>query len=284
MAKIGDLKGDGFPPLDWSGSDTSKYLDAVYDHVVAKAKDAQDWYFRKKRPKQLAGFWLRVTAIVAATLAGILPVLSEISERTADRLYVSPGWAAILLAISGLCILLNKFGDYTNGWIRYVLTATQIGRQLDDFHFAWQRAKLGLAGQIPTHEQVRQLLTLCQEFTAGVTALVADETKQWAVEFESALKVIEAATKEVHKTEATGAVNVKVVNGEKGPWQLRVDQSATQYQSGTHAAVRGLWPTVHVISVTGQINGQAVSDEKAVKVLGGEIVDVELELKTPPGP
>ncbi len=281
MAKVHDWKPDGLPPLDWQPADLPDYLDKVYQHVVDKTTAAQEWYFQKKNSKRVLGFVLRVVAIVSATAAGILPVLSEIFETERGDPRVSPGWATILLAVTGLCIMLDKFGGYTSGWVRYVLTAQQIGEHLVEFQFDWQRSKLGLDGQKPTNEQAMQMLTLCRDFTDKVSGLVAEETKQWAGEFESALKLIESAAKDIPKPEPTGALDIKVTNGEKcdGHWKLQIDDAAPQERTGQRAALRGLRPGLHVIRVTAQIGGKSVADEKSAKVIAGDIAEVELELK-----
>jgi SMODS and SLOG-associating 2TM effector domain 2 len=279
MTKIDNLTNEEFPDLEWGADHLRESLDAVYHYAVDKARQAQRWYFAKKSWKRRWGWVLRVTALVATPLAGLLPVMDSMLRDTRN-LTIPPGWATVLIALAGLCVMLDRFGGFTSGWIRYVLTAQKIGRELESFRFAWDQKKSQLAGIQPGVAQARQFLDDALRFTAKISELVAEETAQWAIEFEGALREIEAAAEAVSRPQQQGGINLTVKNGSLsvGGWRLRIDEGEPQSKAGNRAGVNSLAPGLHVIHITGKIDGKTASDEQTVEVVGGTVCEIEMEL------
>jgi hypothetical protein len=80
---------------------------------------------------------LRLGAILAVAVAGLIPLIGELLKRN-DKLWLSPAWATVALALAGLLIAIDRFGGYTSGWIRYVRTAQKLTSLQGEFRLDWE--------------------------------------------------------------------------------------------------------------------------------------------------
>jgi hypothetical protein len=67
------------------------------------AETAIAWYLRSKRPKQKLARWLRGGAIGLAALAGLIPMLAQMSTLKA----IEPVWASIVLGVAAALVVLD---------------------------------------------------------------------------------------------------------------------------------------------------------------------------------
>ena len=105
----------GFPKtLDWSPTKQQESLDQLYLFVVNECAASINWYYQKKRSKSLLGFLLRLGAILAVAVAGLIPLIGELLKRN-NKLWLSPAWVTVALALAGLLIAIDRFGGYTSG-------------------------------------------------------------------------------------------------------------------------------------------------------------------------
>jgi hypothetical protein len=133
-----NLQPMGFPKtLDWSPDKQQESLDQLYLFVVNECLASINWYYHKKRSKSLLGFLLRLGAILAVAVAGLIPLIGELLKRN-DKLWLSPAWATVALALAGLLIAIDRFGGYTSGWIRYVRTAQKLTSLQGEFRLDWE--------------------------------------------------------------------------------------------------------------------------------------------------
>lgn len=185
MDKNGVMKGDDLrqtdlPQLDWSNADTA--LTAAYDYAIAQSKDAENWYVRKRRPKRIGGRILRVSAIVLAAIAALIPILAEIYTH-GGKPGISPGWASVALVLAAALVGLDRYFGLSTGWTRFMTTQLAIAKLRHDFEFEWQRAQA--PGRDP---QPDQLLQLIHRFISAIDQTVAAETGTWSSEFQAGLE------------------------------------------------------------------------------------------------
>jgi hypothetical protein len=189
-----DLKPIPFPSLSWAPEDRTKSLAALVDYAASEAERAIDWYYWKRRRMQRWGRGLRLGAILASSAAGVTPLLAELLERNGSRA-IEPLWAALLLALAGILVLLDRFWGCTSAWVRYVLATQEITAVLDAFRMDWESHKLLLDGLDVDVEHAQAMIDRCKAFLAHVRFVVRSETDNWATEFHSILEQIESATR-----------------------------------------------------------------------------------------
>jgi len=189
-----DLSPVPFPSLFWAPEERAKSLAALVSYATGEAERAIDWYYWKRRRTQGWGRGLRLAAILATSAAGITPLLSELSQQD-GRPAIEPLWAALLLAVAGILVLLDRFWGCTSAWVRYMNAAQEITAALDAFRLEWERHKLLWDGMDVDVEQAQATIDACQGFLSRVRSVVRTETDTWATEFHKVLEQIEGATR-----------------------------------------------------------------------------------------
>jgi hypothetical protein len=222
---------------------------------------------------------LRFSAMLAATLAGVIPILAQIFEKS-DVLVLNPAWSSVAIAVAALLVALDRLGDMTSGWVRYMLTSQKIAQFEEAFRFDWEAAKLGRAATKPSREELSAGLNRSSVFLQNVNKAVRDETRIWADEFLTTLREIEKAAKVVAEIKDLGGINVKVQNGDqaKDGWRLQVGDGPERPCSGKSASVVDLIPRIYTVKVHAEISGKKVIAESSVLVAGGKIAEMVLTL------
>ena len=78
--------------MGWAGADSGREsLQEVADYASAEAIKAIDWYLRKKANKRTYAQGLRLLAIGATALAGLIPLAVAIHDSGGAR-SISPAW------------------------------------------------------------------------------------------------------------------------------------------------------------------------------------------------
>jgi low affinity Fe/Cu permease len=187
-----DLRPGPLRSLDWSPEHARESLDVIYQHAVDAADRAHDWYLGAKRSNKRWARRLRVGAIILVTIAGVLPVLSQIFEA-AGSVRIQPAWASVALAIAVALVALDRFFGFSSAWARYVGTGQAISATLSQFQLDWQRS----SHQIPpgglTRENIDHFLDLAATLAHRTDELIQAETAQWVKEFRETLTDIEGS-------------------------------------------------------------------------------------------
>jgi hypothetical protein len=194
LRKPADLETVPFPSLSWAPEDRTKSLAALVGYATGEAERAIDWYYWKRRRMQRWGRGLRLAAILATSAAGVTPLLAELIERYGSPA-IEPLWAALLLAVAGILVLLDRFWGCTSAWVRYMLAAQEISAALDAFRMDWESHKLLWEGVDSDVEQAQVTIDRCRSFLSGVRSVVRTETDAWATEFHKVLEQIDGATR-----------------------------------------------------------------------------------------
>lgn len=187
-----DASDEGIPKWDPAKPDAS--LAEIHLYVLQQAARSIEWYWKNKGSK---AFWSQVIRFLVwalAAIGGLLPIIGGISEKSTFLpklgLNLTNGlWASLLLGIAAALIGLDKGFGFSSGWARYVLTATNIRKTLEEFRLDWPalRAK---AGDL-TADTAAPLIERARQFRSDIEALVLQETKDWVTEFQSTMAQME---------------------------------------------------------------------------------------------
>jgi hypothetical protein len=179
-------------PLDglcWKTSEVEESLTIVFQHVRDDALEAIDWYKSARKPKKMLAIYARTTAMGLFGAAAALPLLDPlIPTVTIDSL-----WIALLIALAGGALALDRFLGGTSGWIRCMKTELQLRDELESFELEWECARAALQGNVPTLEQTAAFLQRAKGFAAPVNTVVQTETNAWVEEFQTSIKQIDDA-------------------------------------------------------------------------------------------
>lgn len=188
-----DLKFKGIPNLSWEPEERVASLETMASYVAEQAELAITWYLGKIPRKRYFARLLRLTAILATTVSGLIPLLAEIfvTNGIPD---VQPAWASVALAIAGAAVLLDHFFGFSSAWMRYFTTKLRIERALHDFRFEWEIHGVVPKNKKPESDEVKEVqgkLECCKRFIARIDEIIAEETEAWIREFRAALLQIE---------------------------------------------------------------------------------------------
>jgi hypothetical protein len=180
--------------LKWDTEHAEASLNSLFEQAEQHGVRAINWYLNAKRPKKLIAQGLRLGAIGAAAIAGILPMLSQILVTSSDQLLLfQPVWASIALGVAALLVAIDHFFGFSSGWMRFITTEHQIRQILHEFQLDYDIERATWQGKPPTPEQVQSVLQRCKSFLIQVDEIIRQETEQWVTEFQSALKRIDEA-------------------------------------------------------------------------------------------
>jgi hypothetical protein len=178
----------------WSAENSRAQLNKLHDQAVAQTRAAIAWYLDNKRWPARISRTCRFVGVGLLVLGGLCPVLK--SAFPAFKFFgVLPLSDAgyLLLALSGAAILIDKLGNFSAAWMRYITTHLQLNGMLEEFEFEWQIASAAYdlkAGD----KDVIPLITMLRDFSSKVSAVVNQETQQWLSEFRATLAVLEKAS------------------------------------------------------------------------------------------
>jgi len=210
---VEDLRPGDFPGLCWEPEKATESLQLLYVYVTNQAKESQDWYLGKRARKKRAGFALRLSAMFAATLAGIIPVLAEIYEEGGVP-QLNPVWSSVAIAVAALLIAIDRLGGMTSGWVRYMLASQEISRLEEAFRIEWEVGKLAWKSEGPSREELLVGLERCRAFLRSVNEVVEKETRIWAAEFLKALREIDRAAEVAAEPKQLGVTKAKAKSGD----------------------------------------------------------------------
>lgn len=294
-----DAHNDDIPNWDPARPDAS--LTEIHIYVLDEAAKSTQWYWKSKGSK---AFWSRIIRFAVWALAavgGLLPIIGALLEDHFPNLDLTNGlWASLLLGIAAALLGLDKGFGFSSGWARYVLTATNIRKSLEEFRLDWTvlRAK---AGSPLTAENVAPLIERAKQFRSEVEGLVLQETKDWVTEFQSTMAQMEkdvaaqlsTLKAQVDKTikdkdaaSQPGAIQLNVQsNGKAKPGDLRVtltDSSDQKIAQDTIAGFTwpkaGLTPGIYQLTVDAPANNQVIPQAVNVTVKPAEITTVAISL------
>ena len=281
-----DLKPDKDFDFTWDPQQIPDSLDKVVKSSEAHGVDAINWYLESKRSKKSMAVALRFGVIVATAVAGILPMVSQLSvtqsaSSESVTWFVEPVWASLALALAALMIALDKFFGFSSGWMRFIATEHQIRQALHEFRLDYKMAQASWGAGTPTSEQTHQLLSQCKTFLTQVDTFIQNETNEWITEFKDNLKQLDKKVQEQMDESRPGGLNVMVTNGDQCDvgWTLRLNDQPGRLCTGKTAGVPNLARGQYKIHIQGAIQGKQKEAEILGEIAPGKIQPVELTLE-----
>ena len=301
-----DIQSEGADIPKWDPANLGPSLTEVFGYVINEAGKSSNWYWRAKRWKARPSYIIRFSAWVLASIAGLLPIIAGLIPATPSgqtpsgiaALHLGNGlWASLLLGIAAALYGLDKTFGFSSGWARYVLTATNIRKMLEEFRMEWAEL-MAKAGTSLTADNVAPLLERARKFRSDVEGLVLQETKDWVTEFQSSMAQMEkdvAAQLSTLKAQVDKTIQEKEAAGKPGFVQLTIkdpnnklasanlkvtliDSNNQPVQGVQQLSVTNLtWPSPFVppgtyqVKVEGTVNNVQFSQTRSVLVKSGEI-------------
>lgn len=186
--KTDDVQAKDLKDLSWESDQISGSLDVVFQHSQKIATDFVGWYIRNKTKKKRIAKSLRMWAVIAVGVAGVIPVMSMILDEMQFTWPLNAGWASVLFGFAGVLVGLDSFFGYSSAWARYTDAELRIQARLHTFQFTWMSATTAWEDGTPSSEDARKLLEQAQKFVSDVDAIVKSETDEWATEFKSVIR------------------------------------------------------------------------------------------------
>jgi hypothetical protein len=193
-----DPQDKGIP--NWDPARPEESLAEIHLYVIREAANSTNWYLKNKGSK---AFWSRIIRLSVwglAAVGGLLPVMSEVLKdyfhnldlTKSSHLDLTNGlWASLLLGIAAALLGLDKGFGFSSGWARYVLTATNIRKSMEEFRLDWTTLRAKAGTPLTTYDQVAPLIERAKQFRSEVESLVLQETKDWVTEFQSTMAQME---------------------------------------------------------------------------------------------
>lgn len=182
----------------WDPNDVPGSLARVLADVENAAKSATDWYWTEKGPKARASRFIQAASVILTVSAGLVPVAIELLSKyqKTQEWWATGLWATILVGAAGGLLGLDRAFGFSSAWARYVLAATEISRRLAEFRMDWLTlSAAAIQNTSLSAEQVAALLHKAKEFRLAVEAVVVQETRDWATEFQNNLAQLEKDVK-----------------------------------------------------------------------------------------
>jgi hypothetical protein len=237
----------------WDPAQPEVSLTKIHEYVLDEAAKSTRWYWRNKGSKALGSQVIRFSVWALAAVGGLLPVLGALLKELKTSLFgldLSNGlWASLLLGIAAALLGLDKGFGFSSGWARYVLTATNIRKSLEEFRMDWANlmAKAGpaliassSANAKPSPDAVTPLIDRAKQFRSDVEGLVLQETKDWVTEFQSTMAQMEkdvAAQLSALKTQVDKTIQAQQEASKGGAIHLTVTNSSNALPGSLKVAV-----------------------------------------------
>jgi hypothetical protein len=297
MAKSNDIQAAAADSLTWNASDTAASLQALVKYVEEQAQGSVAWYWKNKSSKSFFSQWIVFLAVVLTSGAAIVPIIGQISGKPA----LNNGlWASLLVGIAAALLALDRAFGFSSGWTRYVMTATNIRKALEEFRMDWA-ALVAKAGANPGPDQIAALLARAKEFRIAVEGLVLQETKDWVSEFQNNVAQLEKdvtaqlATMKAQNEKAAqardaatrpGSIQLTVPNADRADnavIRIKLEDASTaiadETATGSKTWVRlSLTPGHYRLTVSAAIGGRPTSTTTAVIVKPDEVTQPQIAL------
>lgn len=178
-------------PSDWSKAGVDETLAHVYAATLKAAQDRIDWYDRKAGTIGKTSRLLRFLGLALAGLGALMPLIAPL--RPTEEWWAEAGF--ILLAMAGALVAFDNFFGYSDSWMRYRLTQSDLVRRLVRFRYDWamQMASVEEAGL--SRERLQALLKLHYDFIDGLEEAVERETQLWASRLQVRLAAFDRSKK-----------------------------------------------------------------------------------------
>jgi hypothetical protein len=233
-----NARNDDIP--NWDPGHPEASLAEIHIYVISEAARSIQWYWGNKKVKAACSRFIRFIVWSLAAVGGLLPIIGALLEdlnKNLFRLNLTNGlWASLFLGVAAALLGLDKGFGFSSGWARYVLTATNIKKSLEEFRLDWTDLRAKAGNPLTTAEQVSPLIERARAFRSEVEGMVLQETKDWVTEFQSTMAQMEkdvAAQLDALKTKVDKTIQAKDAASQPGTIQLTIDDQKNKAAAGT---------------------------------------------------
>ncbi|MDM8558334.1 SLATT domain-containing protein [Candidatus Parabeggiatoa sp. HSG14] len=251
-------------------------LKTLRKEVETKAREAIDWYIKRKRTKSTGSKVLRISAILFIFVGALSPILQGIDWlKLQDCQY-----GYIALALAATCVVIDKFMGFSSSWMRYMTTAIVLQKALVGFQTDWLLLWTEVNDDTPTVEQRKKLLYCIKNFRLKIISEIERETQLWTHEFQNNLSQMEVVTKNQQETQRPGIIDLTVTNGNLAEQGLTVviNGVAVALMRGQQLKIGHILPGQHDVRVQGVVEGREVQASGVVNMITGTIAELKLSL------
>ncbi|WP_428935044.1 SLATT domain-containing protein [Streptomyces sp. ACT015] len=147
---------------------------ALFTHAEHYTIEAIDWYLTKRRRPAQWSRLLRIIAVSAAVVGGIIPLVHGASPDL-----ITPDWGFVLLAIGAGCVLFDRVFGHSTSWSRFARTGIALQHALARAQSEWVSALVTLDSAQPGKEELRDLLAVVERLHTKVHEIMQEETSGW---------------------------------------------------------------------------------------------------------
>jgi hypothetical protein len=232
--------------------------------------------------------------IVLSAAAGLVPLIT--STFSTDSKPNSGLMPSILVGLAAALFALDKAFGFSSSWIRYVVAAGAITRQLSSFRVDWVEL-LAKSNDPPTPDQQVVFIERTKVLVAAVQEILGQETNAWAKEYQEGaaqldkdlkaqLESLKGPALKTQGAPSVGTVEITVEDADQsdgykffitltgGPTavpQVPVSQSKIWTKSD-------LAEGHYQVTVTAKFNQVDKNASQALDIKGGQTTKVDLKL------
>ena len=188
------LPSEGFYEIINNDDDVLIKLDKLYQNTEEKARNAIEWFLRKKERPARYSRSIRIWAIIFTIIGGVSPILQGVQYLSQFN-FTQYGYIALALA-AGL-LGFDKYFGFSSAWMRYMLTQIALQQKLDNFHMDWLKLRINIKNNDEiSEEQIETLCNCIQKFRLNILTEIENEIQTWKSEFQKNLMLLEKISKE----------------------------------------------------------------------------------------
>jgi len=164
---------------------SNKELDIYFYRIYTEALNVSEfyysWYHSHARFNMIISLGLKLISILLIIASGIIPFVKIISPNLADRSIINSDLGYMLIVIAGFLLLIDKFFNNSNNWIRNIIAELKIRNEISKLHqnIMIKLYNSKLKKPYIDNTNIEDILKSIQEFTNYLYDIIENETKLW---------------------------------------------------------------------------------------------------------
>jgi len=276
-----------YPSISWKAQTLEDDIRALTDYAIAIGQNSKGYYTRNSAYKRAWAKALRLIAILATAVAGLLPIISQIASKY-YRNPLDPAWATIAISVGITAIGLDRFFGFSSAWMRFVTTEIKIEGKIGQFRMNIENEKFSWAGEPPSFDKAKTTLNIIAVFINDLSDTVKDETNSWMLEFQNVIQKLNEDANVKVESSKLGGLSIAIENGDKFPDGITIllEGQAPVHVVGSSYVFNNLFPKIYRLSIDGLLSqkpeGQPEKKahaEALVNITPGNITNAAVSLK-----
>lgn len=170
-------------PLSSHDDDLERSLAAMYERAQDRAQHNIRWYVTRKAFVATISRILRFAAILFVIVGGLTPLAKTTFPAAAALSSVDLAQLGyFFLAFAGVCLAADRYIGCSTAWVRYIMIASSIEKEREEFSYGWTKIMGKYRGQNLTDDKLAELVLLCRTFNDKIAQLIQMEIAAWVNE------------------------------------------------------------------------------------------------------